>query len=143
LPDILMGQFIALSAPLPPEASGEYLAGRIGMLGMLAVFAAQEAQRGVAARLWENGALRALFTRTAGQYDEALAGRLSVAAGTADADFTWSGLDAANADLRRVLIALHEAVEERADAVLDAEILGLYVKMAHERRLDLPSALGR
>ena len=35
LPDILMGQFIALTAPLPPEASGDYAAARLGMLAVL------------------------------------------------------------------------------------------------------------
>jgi hypothetical protein len=142
LPDVLMGQFIAISAPLPPEAAGDYLAGRMAMIGMLTVLAAQEAERGPAARVWENGALRALFARTADRYDEALGGALGRAAGGVDADLTWSGLDADNAALRRLLIALHQAAEARGDTALDREILALYVAMAAHRRLDLPSALG-
>ncbi len=133
-----MGQALALAAPQPPEASGDYAAGRVGMLLMLATLAAQEAERGVAARLWENGALPALFGRAAGVYDGALAGALAGAAEGRDDDYAWSALDRANADLRRVLIGLHEAVEAAADAALDREILGVYQAMARARRLDLP-----
>ncbi len=113
------------------------MAGRFGMLASLAVLASQEAERGPAARVWENNALRQLFGRAAGAYDATLQGRLSAAAATSDTEFTWSALDGANADLRRVLIALHEAVEAARDTVLDREILALYRDMAHERRLDL------
>jgi hypothetical protein len=142
LPDILAGQAAALATPLPPEASGDYAAARLGILGMLAVLAAQEAERGIAARLWENGAMRMLFSTAAQAYDGELDGRLGAAAAGAEDDFSWTALDGANADLRRLLIALHEAVEERRDAALDLEILRLYRRMAHERRLELPSAMG-
>ena len=50
LPDILMGQMISLVTPMPPEAGGDYLAGRMGLLAMLASLAAQEAERGEAPR---------------------------------------------------------------------------------------------
>ena len=142
LPDILMGQFIAIGAPLPPEAFGDYTAGRMGMLALLSVLAAQEAQRGIAVRVWENKTLRDLFARSAADYDLRLDGRLDRAAGQGDANLEWAALDAANADLRRLLIALHEAVETCGDSLLDREILELYVHMAHQRRLELPGALG-
>ncbi|MEO8925733.1 MAG: hypothetical protein ABI306_01100 [Caulobacteraceae bacterium] len=138
LPDILMGQVVALSAPLPPEAAGDYAAGRAAILAMLAMFAAQEAERGFAARLWENGALRVLFGRAAQAFDGELDGRLAAAAAGADDDFSLSALDRTNADLRRLLIALHEAAEQRGDATLDRRILALYQAMAKARRLDLP-----
>ena len=81
--------------------------------------------------------MRALFVRAAPKYDVKLGGRLRQAASGVDADFTWAGLDAANADLRRVLIALHEAVEAAGDRRQDREILNLYRDMARARRLDL------
>ncbi len=137
LPDILLGQSLALAAPQPPEASGDYMAGRLGMIALLCALAAQEAERGIAARLWENQALRDLFARAAGAYDEAMSGALA----QADGDAAWSALDLANAELRRRLITLHEAVEARGDAVLDAEILTLYRAMAHARRLELPASM--
>jgi len=142
LPDILQGFSTTLMTPLPPEASGDYMAGRTGLLVMLSALSAQEAERGPAARLWENRALRALFTRTAAAYDAALRGQLAEAAGASDQDETWSALDGANAQLRRALIALHTEVEARGDAVLDREILDLYQAMAAARRLDLPASLG-
>jgi len=133
-----MGQVISLSAPAPPEASGDYAVSRGGMVAMLLMLSAQEAERGPAARAWENGALRALLAEAAGGYDEALGGALSAAAGVTDGDCGWSALDAANADLRRRLIALHEAAEARHDAGLQRRILDLYVEMAKARHVDLP-----
>ena len=104
---------------------------------MLAVLAAQEAERGTAARLWENGAMRALFADAAGAWDGPLGGALARAAAARDEDMSLSALTAANADLRRSLIALHEAVEAAGDAALDRRILALYVEMAAARHLDL------
>ena len=121
LPDILTGQMISLLTPLPPEAGPEYQAGRAGLLAMLAALAAQEAERGVAARVWENGAIRDLL----GEAGE-------------DADLSWRALDSANADLRRKLIAAHEAAEQSGDRPLQARILELYREMAKARRLQLP-----
>jgi hypothetical protein len=108
----------------------------------LNAFAAQEAERGVAVRLEENALIRALLGRAADRYGAALGGRLGAAAESQDLDLTWSALDAANAELRRILIALHEAVEAAGDTALDHEILILYRDMAHLRRLELPAALG-
>ena len=139
LPDILLGQSLSLGAPLPLEASGEYMAGRMGLLAMLTLLAAQEAEHGVAVRCWENQALRDLFARTSDAYDGVLGGALAAAAGRNEPDLTWSALDRANADLRRLLINLHEAVEAAGDVALDREILALYQAMAHQRRLELPS----
>jgi hypothetical protein len=130
-----------MSVTLPPEASHDYAAARLGMINMLAGLAAQEAERGAAALIWENGALAALFGAAAAQYDDALDGRLGAASIAAQPDLALSALGARNADLRRTLIALHEAVEARRDRTLDLEILDLYRRMAHARHLDLPGAL--
>ena len=141
LPEVLIGQAVALAAPQPPEASGNYMAARIGMVAMLATLAAQEAQRGPAARVWENAALRTLLGRAIDAYDGELSGRLAVAAATTDGDQAWSTLDAANAALRRGLIALQEAAEYRRDSATQSEILALFVEMARARHLDLPASL--
>ena len=125
LPDILTGQAVALMTPLPPEAGGEYQAGRVGILVMLASLAAQEAERGPAARAWENAAIAALLAK---------AGRKP---GAGDDSLTWRGLDARNAELRRALIALHESAEQAGDKPLQSEILALYQAMATARRLEL------
>jgi hypothetical protein len=121
LPDILVGQMVALMTPLPPEAGGDYQAGRAGLLAMLAGLASQEAERGTAVRVWENGAIRAVLGESG-----------------VDDDLSWRALDTANAELRRRLIALHEDAEARADGPLQRDILALYQAMAKARRLDLP-----
>ena len=121
LPDILIGEMVALATPLPPEAGGDYQAGRVGLIVMLAGLAAQEAERGTAARVWENAAIRALLGETG-----------------SDPDLAWSALDRNNAELRRKLITAHEAAEARGDASLQRDILTLYQAMAKARRLDLP-----
>ena len=109
---------------------------------MLSVLAAQEASRGVAVRIWENGAIREVFATASPGYDTACDGALSAAAAETDEDRTWAALDARNDALRRLLIRLHEAVETRRDASLDRTIVKLYQAMARARRLELPAALG-
>jgi hypothetical protein len=138
LPTLLIGQAVALGAPAPPECLGDYAASRAGLVATLLVLAAQEAERGPAARAWENGALRSLFEAAEREYRDVL----GAGPPPADGAGTWSGLDAENADLRRRLIALHEAAEARRDATLQRRILALYVDMAHARRLELPGAGG-
>ena len=134
VPELLMGNFLALMEPPPPESSGDFLQSRVAVTGMISLLCAQEAERGMAARVWENGAIRDLFARVAPAYGPAFA----EAAKGQDADFSLTAMDAANAALRRSLIALHIAVETARDAALDTEIRGLYVQMAEARRLDLP-----
>jgi hypothetical protein len=129
LPDILMSQAAALATPLPPESQGEYLSGRVGLLAMLASLSAQEADRGPAARVWENRAIAALIAGTEGVAQES--------SPETSSDFTWRGLDAENARLRRRLIEVHEAAEAAGDGALQTEILQLYVDMAAARRLTL------
>ncbi|HEY1415961.1 MAG TPA: hypothetical protein VGF42_08760 [Caulobacteraceae bacterium] len=125
LPDILVGQAAALATPLPPESQGEYLAGRVGIMALLSGLAAQEADRGPAARVWENRAIAELIAKV----DH---GPLKLGD-----DFSWRGLDAENARLRWRLIEIHEAAEARGDAALQTDILQLYVEMASARRLTL------
>lgn len=135
VPEILLGNFLSMLEPPPPEAMGEFLQGRVSVIGMLSMLCAQEAENGIAARVWENGAIRALLARAAATYGEAFAR----AAEGEDTDFSLTAMDAANAALRRALIDLHIAVEAARDAALDDEIRQLYVQMANARRLDLPA----
>ncbi|MFI4935229.1 MAG: hypothetical protein ACHP7N_11455 [Caulobacterales bacterium] len=136
--EILEGCAAGMAAPVPPEASGEYLAGRMQLFGLLQHLASLEAERAPSDCRAENVAIRALFAE-AGRHDAALGGALGRAAVEVDgADLDIEALDAANAQLRRQLIALHERVEEAGDAALERQILGLYCRMAAGRRMDLP-----
>ncbi len=134
VPELLLGNFLCLMEPPPPESSGDFLQARIGVTGMISLLCAQEAERGSAARVWENGAIRGLLAEVAGAYGE----RFADAAKGSDDDLSLAALDASNAALRRALIDLHIAVETARDAALDTVIRALYVKMADARRLDLP-----
>jgi len=121
LPELLVGLAVSLSSPAPPEAGGDYAAGRLGLVATLLLLASQEAERGAAARIWENAAMAELL----GQPLPPL-------------DLAWSALDARNAELRRALIALHISAEDQGDRELQTRILGLYEAMAYARRLELP-----
>jgi hypothetical protein len=139
LPDILVGNFLCIADPPPPESAGEFMAGKVGVVALLSLLAAQEAERGLSARVWENAAIRAVLADAASAYGQTFA---EAGEGT-DTDFTLSALDRVNAALRRSLIALHEAVEAAGDTARDHAILRLYGKMADARRLDMPPLPGR
>lgn len=134
VPELLLGNFLCLIEPPPPESMGDFLQSRVAVTGMISLLCAQEAERGIEARAWENGAIRALLTRCAATYG----GRFAEAAAGSDPDLTLAALDRANVGLRRALIELHVAAEQARDAALDTEIRDLYVRMAEARRLDLP-----
>lgn len=137
-PELLGGCVVALATPPRPEEMGPFMAGTVGVAAMLDILAAQECASGAAARVWENAAMRALFAEAAGAYDPALDGALASAGEVGDGDYSLAALDGANAELRRRLIRLHEAVEAARDAGLDRRILALYREMAARRELQLP-----
>lgn len=134
VPELLMGNFLAMMDPPPAESAGDYMQARIGVTGMISLLCAQEAERGIEARAWENTAIRALLAASAGRYGE----RFATAAAGVDTDLSLAAMDRANAALRTALIDLHIAVEDARDGPLDTQIRALYVKMADARRLDLP-----
>jgi hypothetical protein len=137
-PELLMGNFLCLIDPPPPEAMGEFMVGRVAVTGMISLLAAQEAERGIETRLWENSAIRAVLSKSAIDYGE----RFREVSKKHDENYNLTSLDAANARLRRELIVLHEMAEAKGDEKLHKEIIGLYVKMAFARRLDLPPLPG-
>lgn len=135
LPDILVGNFMCMIDPPPPEQQGEFMAGKVAVVALLSLLAAQEGERGVAARVTENAAIRALLDEASGDYE------IEAAAGTDE--LSLAALDAANARLRSALIRLHEAVEAKGDTARHRAILRLYARMADLRRLDMPPLPGR
>lgn len=141
LPELLTGALVAISTPPPPESAGEFAGGRIGVIGMISFMAAQEAETGVAVRVAENRAIRALFADAAREGWTPDAAELERLSKTTDEDLTLSGVDRANAALRRALIPLHEAVEATPGAegrARQARILNLLREGAESRALSLP-----
>ena len=122
LTDILTGNALALASLAEETGGAEFSGAKISVVALLSLLAAQEAERAIAVREAENAAIAELL-------------------GVAPADVaerTITALDAVNADLRRRLIAHHEAVEARGDAEADAAVLALYRLMAEGRRLVMP-----
>jgi len=134
--EVMRGCAAALAQPPSPDAGPEFFASRIGMISMLANLAAQEAEHAASAAAAENADIRALFAQ-ASAYDAVLGGRLAAASRETDSDLSLTALDAVNASLRRLLIDLHERVEDAGDGPLDRAILALYVRMAQGRRLQM------
>lgn len=130
LPEILRGNFMSLATPATADMAGDFMAARIGVIGMLNLLAAQEAERGTAAAVLESRAIADVLASASG-YD--------IAIPAASDDPSPAAIDAHNAALRRALIALHDAAEQRADHGLDSRILALYVAMAAGRTLALPT----
>jgi hypothetical protein len=140
--EALIGNFMTLIEPPPPEAAGDFTAGKIGVIGMISLLAAQEMERGAAVRVTENRAMRTLFAEAAeGGWAQAQTERLKALARGEDDDLTITALDRGNAELRTALIALQSAVEDAAGAASLARqkrIARLLREAAQARRLDLP-----
>jgi hypothetical protein len=136
VPELLLGNFLCLTNPPPPESMGEFLQGRVAITGMIALLSAQEAEHGIEARVWENGAIRDLLRQGAPRHGVSFL----EAAQAPEADLTLAALDRVNADLRRALIDLHIRAENSGDLGLDHAILRFYRQSADRRRLDLPAS---
>jgi hypothetical protein len=131
--ELLAGCAAALTAQPSPEDGGVFLAARMRAVAMLSTLVAQECAVSSQVRVWENTALRALLEQATPKYGPAF----SAARDIGDGDYSLAALDTANAELRRHLIRLHEAVEAAADYPLDRKILTLYREMARRRELQL------
>jgi hypothetical protein len=136
VPELLVGCATALSSQPSAEDAGLYTATRLRTVATLNVLIAQECAVGSAVRVWENSALRLLLLGAAAKYGQEFAEAHSID----DGDCSLATLDQSNAELRRLVIRLHGAVEAAGDHKLDREILALYRVMAERRELKLPAA---
>jgi hypothetical protein len=122
LSDILTGNALALASLAEEKGGAEFSGAKVSVVALLSLLAAQDAERAIAVREAEN---------------EAIAGLLGISVPDV-AEPTIAALDAVNADLRRLLIAFHEAAEVRGDVDADRAVLALYRQMAEGRRLVMP-----
>lgn len=120
--ELLNGCVVAISTPPQAEDLALYFKGKLSLVALISILAAQEAEGGAAVRTAENAAIRAVLGDPQ----------------TPEPDLTIGPLDAANADLRRRLTALHTAAEAAGDRDRDRQILRLYRRMAQLRELALP-----
>ena len=137
-PDV--DQILGLSAgqlmgALAPHLSNIYEIGSATTLGIILMLSAQEYERAAEIRAAENADMRELFRECAERIeDSALKTKLLKAADTRDASFRISALNAQNAELRRVLIALQVYCEDKRLSELERRIWTV-LKASAERRL--------
>ena len=120
------------------ELEADYQQKTAFTMGTLLLFAAQDWDRSAARLVEENAALRALFADAGRQLDGELVPRLQEAAASSDPSLVVTELQKANAELRSLLIELHEHVEERDDEIgraLDARIWRELVASTDRRQL--------
>jgi hypothetical protein len=110
---VLQTLAVSLMTEIGPQVQPEYYQKTLGMLAMLLLMANDDWDRGVARRVEENAELRRIFGAAAVHVaDEALRARLEEAAAQTDQSLLVSDLQRSNDELRALLIALHERVEE-------------------------------
>jgi len=130
------GQIMAEIMPLLPAG---YAQGHAMLLGVMLGFCAQEFERGAEIRAADNAGMRALFAKLAPSVrDTALKEKLVAASSSHDASLKISDLNAANYELRALIIALQTDAEERRDAPAQAAIWTVLKTSAARRVLKLP-----
>lgn len=95
-----------------PQLPTQFSQGAASLVAFLMMFCAQEAEKGAEIRVNENAAMRKLFAELAPTVgDAAPKAKLEAASKSKDTSLKTSDLDAANYDLRRVLIDLQIHIE--------------------------------
>jgi hypothetical protein len=114
VPVALQKLSLSLLAEIAPAIATEYPQRSAAVAALMLQVAAEEWDRAAARRAEENAALRALFREgLAAVSDPGLRAHLAAAADGRDDDLRLSALDAANRELRGLLIALHAHIETR------------------------------
>jgi hypothetical protein len=125
-------------AAIVSAAAPHYVQGATAVHGLLLRFAAREYERGADIRVCENADIRALFVELGGEVrDAALKAQLAQTAATRDESLAISALDASNADLRKLLIALHVHVEKNGLRAAEKRIWQLLKTIAARRAMPL------
>lgn len=123
---------------LIPHLGAPYLQSATAIHALLIKFSAKEYERGADIRAAENAAMRTVFAELAPvATDAALQARLEAAAKTRDESLAISSLDAGNAELRTLLIALHAHVEDIGAHAAARRLWTLLKDMAARRAVSL------
>ena len=135
---ILLISSSQLSGALVPLLPAGYSQGQASLLSFMMVMCAQEYERGADVRASENSDVRALFRTLAAEIaDRGLRAQLTAAADTRDESLTISALNTNNAELRRLLIALHAHLEQQDNHAAQARIWELLKRSAARRLVKL------
>lgn len=136
---ILNTSAMQLIGGVVPQLSGSYAQSSASLLGFMMMLSAQEYDRAADVRAAENADMRALFGELARKVkDKALHTKLEAAANTEDRSLKISALDAANAELRKVLIEAHAHIETLGARDLEQKIWNTLRAAADRRILRMP-----
>jgi hypothetical protein len=144
--DLLMNAATTLGADVAPHLIDKpYALGHAGTIGLMLVFLAQESERAAETLVADNGELRALFGEAAEDplVPEDLRSALARAAQSSDRSLHISVLEADNAALKALLVALHGLVDDRIDPLARQMQIAIWrhLKASADRRaLHLPVA---
>ena len=104
---------ISLMTEIGPQVRPEYQQKTLGMLAVLLLMGSEDVERAASRRVEENAELRRILGEAAACVaDDALRAQLEEAAAGTDGSLLISQLERTNGELRELLIALHERVEE-------------------------------
>ncbi len=139
----VMGGYVGtLFGSILPHLNSEYSMGDTGLMAMSFMMMAQEFDRAADIRLQENEDMRVVFSHAADIIDNAdLAGLLRKAASGVDASMRIHALNAANDELKAVLIELHAYVEHSKAhwaPELEMRIWSVICAGTERRKLDFP-----
>ncbi|MBL8548899.1 MAG: hypothetical protein JNJ73_02860 [Hyphomonadaceae bacterium] len=140
---ILMGGAGAIAADIAPRLDDEYARGQAAIVGLLMTLVAQEADRAADTLSLESVAMRAIFAEAAKQQlpDQLRRRLLQMAEAPPAENFTVSALEELVMPMKALLIELHEALEDRADAwarPLEKKVWDVLCLGADHRSLYLP-----
>jgi hypothetical protein len=139
-PELVLNQaFAKIALEMGPALPAGYGQGSATTTGVLLLMLAQEFGRAAAVRKAENDAMRLLFSEVAARVPAPLSAALDDAARGSDVDLAVAALDASNAKLKSLLIALHVFAEASGDTVLDQRIVRLMRDWAGRRQVVLPA----
>jgi hypothetical protein len=139
-PELVLNQaFAKIAMEMGPALPPGYGQGSATTTAVLLLMVAQEFGRAADIRAKENRVMRALFSDAAKRIGGELGGKLSAVAGMRDEDLTVEGLDRANAELKRLLIALQTHAEQDGDRALELRILRFLSEAAAARQVHLPA----
>jgi hypothetical protein len=135
---ILMLSASQLMGNLGPSLPDGYAQGQAALLSLVMMMSAQEYERGADIRVAENTDIRATFRELAPTVlDDELRTKLENAVETPDTSLAISALNATNANLRRLLIALQAHVEQTGARDAQARIWDVLKRSAARRLVKL------
>ena len=138
---ILNVSAMQLTTALAPQLPAGYAQGSVSLIAFMMMLSAQEYDRAADVRAAENADMRALFGELAPHVkDSALQTRMEAASNTDDESLRISALDAANHELRKLLIDAQTHIETLGAPEAEQKIWNVLRSSADRRVLKMPGS---